>query len=54
MGGGGEGDVAVPADEGAAFEVVEAEAGFEFAVVVFDAPAAFREADQVVQAGVGG
>jgi len=32
----GEGDVAVPADEAAAFEVVDAETGFEFAVVVFD------------------
>jgi hypothetical protein len=38
LGGGGEGDVAVPADPGTAFEVVESEAGFEFAVVVFDAP----------------
>jgi hypothetical protein len=34
----GEGDVAVPADEAAAFEVVDPETGFEFAVVVFDAP----------------
>jgi hypothetical protein len=31
----GEGDVAVPAGKGAAFEVVQSEAGFEFAVVVF-------------------
>jgi hypothetical protein len=31
--------VAVPADEGLAFEVVDIEAGFEFAVVVFDASA---------------
>ncbi len=44
----------MPADPGAAFEVVEAEAGFEFAVVVFDAPAAFREVDQVGQGRVGG
>jgi hypothetical protein len=33
-----EGDVAVPAVEGAAFVVVESEAVFEFAVVVFDPP----------------
>jgi hypothetical protein len=46
--------VAVPADEGAAFEVVEAEAGLEFAVVMFDAPAAFGQVDQVAQRGVGG
>jgi hypothetical protein len=47
VGGGDEGDVAVPAGPGAAFEVVEAESGFQFAVVVFDAPAGFAEADQV-------
>ncbi len=35
----GEGDVAVPAAEGTPFEVVDAEAGLEFAVVVLDAPA---------------
>jgi hypothetical protein len=52
--GGGEGDVAVPADPGTAFEVVEAEAGFEFAVVVLDTPAAFRKVDQVAQGRVGG
>ncbi len=31
-----EGDVAVPAEAGAAFEVVQAEAGLELAVVVLD------------------
>src|ERR1700716_587384 len=39
LGYGDEGDVAVPAGVGASFEVVQAEAVFEFAVVVFDAPA---------------
>jgi hypothetical protein len=33
------GDVVVPALPGAAFVVVQAEAGFDFAVVVLDAPA---------------
>ena len=32
LGEGGEGDVAVPAGEGAALEVVQAEAGFQLAV----------------------
>ena len=45
----GEGDVAVPADERAAFEVVDAQAGFEFAVVVFDPPADLRQPDQGLQ-----
>jgi hypothetical protein len=35
----GEGDVSVPSGPGSAFEVVQAEAVFEFAVVVFDPPA---------------
>ncbi len=43
MGGGGEGDVAVPAVEGAAFEVVQAQGGFQLAVVVLDPPAQFRQ-----------
>jgi hypothetical protein len=47
LGNGGEGDVAVPAEPGAAFEVVEAEAVFEFAVVVFDAPADLGQSHQV-------
>jgi arginase family enzyme len=38
------GDVVVPSGPGAAFEVVEAEAVLEFAVVVFDAPADLRQA----------
>jgi hypothetical protein len=42
LGEGGEGDVAVPAEVAAAFEVVQAEAGLEFAVVVFDPPADLR------------
>ncbi|GGU48860.1 hypothetical protein GCM10010289_81760 [Streptomyces violascens] len=54
MGGGGEGDVVVPAGPGASFEVVQAQAVFEFAVVVLDAPAQFRAADQILQCGVGG
>ena len=33
--GGGEGDVAVPAVPGAAFEVVQAEGGLQFAAVAF-------------------
>ena len=49
-----EGDVVVPAGVAAAFEVVEPEAVFEFAVVVFDAPADLGQADQVAQGGVGG
>ena len=38
MGEGDAGDVVVEADPGAAFEVVQAEAGFHLAVVVFSAP----------------
>lgn len=41
VGGGDEGDVVVPAGPGAAFVVVQAEAVFELAVVVLDAPAQF-------------
>ena len=54
LGGCGEGDVAVPADPGAAFEVVQAEGLLQFAVVVLDAPAALGEADELGQWGVGG
>src|SRR5437763_15899885 len=50
----GEGDMTVPAQETAAFEVVETEAVFEFAVVVFDPPADLRQTHQVPQMGVGG
>jgi hypothetical protein len=38
-----EGGVVVPALPGAAFVVVQTETGFDFAVVVFDAPAQFRQ-----------
>jgi hypothetical protein len=49
------GDVAVPAEPGAAFEVgVQAEAVFEFAVVVFDAPADLGQSNQVPSVDVGG
>jgi hypothetical protein len=34
----GEGDVAVPAGVGAAFELVQSQAGFQLAVVVLDPP----------------
>lgn len=45
--GGDEGDVVVPAAPGSAFEVVEPEAVFELAVVVFDPPAHLRPPHQV-------
>ena len=51
---GDEGDVVVPAGVGAAFEVVEAECVFEFAVVVLDPPAHLGQADQRREVGVGG
>src|SRR2546421_1576943 len=43
-----------PAGEGAALEVVDTEAGFEFAVVVFDPPADLRQPDEGLQSGTGG
>ena len=46
MGEYGKCDVTVPAEVGATFEVVDAEAGLEFAVVVFDPPADLRQAYQ--------
>ena len=46
--------MAVPAVEGAAFEVGEAEAGFKFPVVVLDAPSHLREPNQGADRGVGG
>ncbi|GAB3002719.1 hypothetical protein GCM10027184_69460 [Saccharothrix stipae] len=52
MGDGGEGGVAVPSDPGAAFEVVRAEAVFEFAVVVLDAPPDLGDPDQIAQPDV--
>jgi hypothetical protein len=54
VGGGDEGGVVVPAQPGAAFEVVEAESGFEFAVVAFDALTHFGQADEFGGGGVGG
>ena len=39
MGGGGQGGVVVPADPAASFEMVKSDTGFQFPVVVFDAPA---------------
>jgi hypothetical protein len=39
VGGGDQGDVVMPSGPGTPFEVVQAEAVFEFAVVVLDAPA---------------
>ena len=47
-------DVAVPAGEGAAFEVVQAEAGFQFAVVVLDPPADLGQPDELGDRGVFG
>lgn len=53
MGGGDEGGVVVPAEPGSAFEVVQTEGVFEFAVVVFDAPADLRQPDEFFDGGVG-
>lgn len=53
MGGSHEGDVVVPAGPGPAFEVVQAQAVLEFAVVVLDAPADFGQTDQVGDRDVG-
>ena len=39
MGGGGQGGVVVPAGPAAALEMVKSDTGFQFPVVVFDAPA---------------
>ncbi len=49
MGGGDERGVVVPAEPGAAFEVVERETGFQFAVVVLDAPPDFGDRDEFLQ-----
>ena len=54
MGCGDEGGVVVPAEPGAAFEVVETEDVFEFSVVVFDTPANLAQADEFGDGGVGG
>ena len=45
----GERDVTVPAEVAAAFEMVQTEAVFEFAVVVLDAPADLGQPDQCPQ-----
>ena len=45
--------MAVPAGVAAAFEVVEAESVFEFAVVVLDPPADLGQSDQLLERGVG-
>lgn len=44
--GGDQGDVVLPAGSGSAFVVVQAEAGLDFAVVMFDAPAQSRPPHQ--------
>ncbi len=54
MGGGGQGGVVVPADPAAALEMVKSDTGFQFPVVVFDAPADLCEANQGGDRGVGG
>ncbi|EQD84127.1 hypothetical protein N599_21750 [Saccharopolyspora erythraea D] len=41
--------VAIPAGQAAAFEVVKAQAVFEFAVVVFDSPAHLGQLHQLTQ-----
>ena len=46
--------VVVESSPTASFEVVESELVFEFEVVVFDAPAQFVEADEIVNGGAGG
>ena len=50
----GEGDVAVPAQVGAAFEVVQSQAGLELAVVVLDPPSDLGQAHQLFQGDVFG
>src|SRR5258708_2708604 len=52
LGEGGEGDVAVPAVERAALEVVQAEAGLQLAVVVLDPPADLGQPGQLGDGGV--
>lgn len=46
----------LPAEPGVSFEVVESERGFEFSVVVFDAPADLGQACEVFErcAGIEG
>lgn len=42
---GDQGEVAVEAIEGTSLEVVQAQSGLQFAVVMFDAPSHFCESD---------
>src|SRR5579875_19788 len=49
-----QGDVVIPAAVGAAFEVIESESVFEFAVVMLDAPAQLPQPDQLLDRSVGG
>src|SRR6266581_1225849 len=49
---GGEGDVAVPAGERAALEVVQAQAGLQLAVVVLDPPSDLGQAHELFDGGV--
>lgn len=49
MCGGDEGGVVVAAEPGAAFEVVEPEPGFQFAVVVLGTPPDFSDPDEFLQ-----
>src|SRR3954447_13774057 len=53
LGQGGESDMAMPALIVAALEMVQAEAVFEFAVVVLDAPADLGESNQCPQWSIG-
>src|ERR1700694_2770365 len=53
VGGGDEGGVVVPAGPGASLEVVQAQTGFQFPVVVFDAPADLGQAHEFLQGCVG-
>jgi len=52
LGQGGEGDMAVPAEVGAALEVVQAEAGFQLAVVVPGPPPDLGQPGQLFHGGV--
>ena len=54
LGEGGEGDVAVPAGERAALEVVQAEAGLQFPVVMLDPPPDLGQPDEFPDRGVFG
>lgn len=51
---GDEGEVVVEAVEGSSFEVVQAESGLEFAVVVLGSPSHFGEFDECFQGSLCG